>query len=205
MEDVLDLYAAPADPCRLDERPVVLHAHVLPPLPPRPGVPAREDYEYERCGTGCLALAFDPQRGWRHGWVGERRTALDFAGWLRELLDVHYPEAAVLRLVVDNLNTHDPGALYEAFPFAEARRLAQKIEWHYTPKHGSWLPMVERELSVLAGQCLNRRLPTRTTVAAEVAAWAGSRNAAGATVSWQFTTSTARTKLHRLYPSHNSE
>jgi hypothetical protein len=204
MEDVLDLYAAPPDPARpvicLDERPLVLHAHVRPPLPPRPGLSAREDYEYERCGTGCLALAFDPHRGWRHGWVGARRTAVDFAGWLKDLVDVHYPAAALLRLVVDNLNTHGPGALYEAFPAAEAWRLAQKIEWHYTPKHGSWLNMVELELAVLAGQCLKRRLPDLATVASEVAAWEASRNAAGATVTWQFTTPTARTKLHRLYP-----
>lgn len=164
---------------------------------------AREDYEYERCGTGCLGLAFDPHRGWRHAWVGERRTALDFAGWLKDLVDVHYAEAALLRLVVDNLNTHGPGALYEAFPAAEARRLAQKIEWHYTPKHGSWLNMVELELSVLAGQCLNRRLPALATVATEVAAWEAQRNAVGATVRWQFTTSTARTKLLRLYPPHS--
>ena len=209
MEDVLDLYAAPPDPQRpvicLDERPVVLHAHVRPPLPPRPGLPAREDYEYERCGTGCLALAFDPHRGWRHGWVGARRTAIDFAGWIKDLVDVHYPLATLLRLVVDNLNTHGPGALYEAFPAAEARRLAQKIEWHYTPKHGSWLNMVELELAVLAGQCLNRRLPTLATVAAEVTAWVEPRNAVGATVTWQFTASTARVKLHRLYPLQNPE
>ena len=204
MEDVLELYAAPPDPAYpvvcLDERPLVLHAHVRPPLPPRPGQPAREDYEYERCGTGALALAFDPHRRWRHGWVGAQRTARDFAGWLQELLDVHYPAAVVIRLVVDNLNTHGPGALYEAFPAAEARRLARRIEWHYTPKHGSWLNMVELELSVLARQCLARRLPDLATVAAEVAAWTDQRNAAQATVSWQFTTSTARTTLRRLYP-----
>ncbi len=204
MEDVLDLYAEPPDLARpvvcLDERPIVLHDHVRPPLPPVPGAPAREDYEYQRCGTGCLALAFDPHRRWRHVWVGERRTARDFAGWLRDLIDRHYPEAALIRLVVDNLNTHGPGALYEAFPATEARRLAQKLEWHYTPKHGSWLNMVELELSVLATQCLNRRLSTLAAVAAEVAAWQADRNTAGTTVTWQFTTPDARTKLHRLYP-----
>jgi DDE superfamily endonuclease len=209
MEDVLDLYAAPRDPARpvvcLDERPLVLHDHVRPPQPPAPGGPAREDYEYTRCGTGGLALAFDPHRGWRHAWVGQRRTAIDFAGWLQDLSDCHYPTAALIRLVTDNLNTHGPGALYEAFPAAQARRLAQRFEWHYTPKHGSWLNMVELELAVLAGQCLNRRLPTLDAVAAEVAAWAADRNAANTTVTWQFTTTTARTKLHRLYPHLDSQ
>jgi hypothetical protein len=184
----------------LDERPLVLHAHVRPPVPPAPGVRARQDYEYVRCGTGSLALAFDPHRGWRHAWVGERRTAIDFAGWLKELADEHYPEADLIRLVVDTRNTHGPGALYEAFPAAEARRLAQRFEWHYTPKHGSWLNMVEIELSVLADQCLDQRLPTLDAVRAEVAAWEAERNAAGATITWQFTTTDARRKLHRLYP-----
>ena len=204
MEDVLDLYAAAPDPLRpvvcLDERPLVLHDHVRPPPPPAPGRPAREDSEYRRGGTGCLALAFDPHRCWRHAWVGERRTGRDFAGWLRDLLDEHYPQAEVVRLVVDNLNPHHAGVLYDAFPADEARRLARKIEWHYTPKHGSWLNMVELELSVLSGQCLARRLPTLARVAEEVAVWETARNAAEATVHWQFTTATARTKLHRLYP-----
>jgi hypothetical protein len=209
MEDVLDLYAEDPDPLRpvvcLDERPLLLHDHARPPLPPRPGVPAREDHEYKRCGTACLALAFDPHRGWRHAWVGARRTAVDFAGWLKDLADVHYPDAALIRLVVDNLNTHGPGALYEAFPPAEARRLARRFQWHYTPKHGSWLNMVEIELSVLADQCLDRRLPDLATVAREVAAWQERRNAAGATVTWQFTTAAARTKMHRLYPHQDPE
>jgi hypothetical protein len=209
MEDVLDLYAEAPDPARpvvcLDERPLVLHDHARPPLPPAPGRPAREDYEYVRCGTGNLALAFDPHRGWRHAWVGARRTAVDFAGWLKELADEHYPAATVIRLVTDNLNTHGPGALYEAFPAAEARRLARRFEWHHTPTHGSWLNMVEVELAVLADQCLDRRLPDLATVAAEVAAWEADRNAAGATVAWQFTTDAARTKLHRLYPHENRE
>jgi len=204
MEDVLDLYAEPPDPARpvvcLDERPLVLRGHVRPPVPPAPGVRARQDYEYRRCGAGSLALAFDPHRGWRHAWVGERRTAIDFAGWLKELGDDHYPGAVVIRLVVDNLNTHGPGSLYEAFPAAEARRLARRFEWHYTPPHGSWLNMVEIEPSVLADQCLDRRLPTLEAVRAEVAAWEAERNAAGSTVAWQFTTTSARAKLHRLYP-----
>ena len=204
MEEVLDLYAAPPDPARpvicLDELPLPLRDHVRPPLPPAPGTPAREDYEYKRCGTAALAMAFDPHRGWRHVWVGERRTKEDFAGWVQELVDVHYPHADLIQLVTDNLNTHGPGAFYEAFPAAEARRLAQKITWHYTPKHGSWLNMVEIELSVLSDQCLDRRLPDLATVAAEVAAWEAERNAAHATIDWRFTTEDARTKLHRLYP-----
>jgi hypothetical protein len=204
MADVLDLYAAPPDPARpvvcLDERPLVLRGQVRPPLPPAPGRPAREGFEYARRGTGCVAVAFDPHRGWRHAWVGARRTAVDFAGWVKALLDVHYPDAALVRLVVDNLNTHAAGALYEAFPAEEARRLARRIERHSTPKHGSWLNMVEVELSVLAGQCLDRRLPDLAAVAAEVAAWEAARTAAGATVAWQFTPETARTKRHRLYP-----
>jgi len=204
MEDVLDLYAADPDPARpvvcLDERPIQLLGHARPPQPPTLGRPAREDYEYVRRGTACLAVAFDPRRGWRHVWVGERRTKRDFAGWLKDLADVHYPAAATIRLVLDNLNTHGPGALYEAFPPPEACRLARRFEWHYTPKHGSWLNMVEVELSVLASQCLDRRLPDLATVAAEVAAWGTARNAAGATVAWQFTAAAARIKLHRCYP-----
>jgi hypothetical protein len=204
MEDVLDLYAADPDPQRpvvcLDERPIMLHEHARPPLPAAPGLPAREDFAYVRCGTGCLAVAFDPHRAWRHVWVGERRTAVDFAGWLQDLSDTYYPTATVIRLVVDNLNTHGPGALYEAFAAPEAWRLAQRFEWHYTPKHGSWLNMVELELSVLTSQCLDRRLPTLAAAVTEVAAWETARNATGATVTWQFTTPAARTKLHRLYP-----
>jgi hypothetical protein len=157
MEDVLDLYAAPPDPARpivcLDECPVQLRDDVRGPLPAAPGRPRRRDYEYRRCGTACLAVAFAPHRGWRHVGVGEHRTKADFAGWLKDVVDVHYPTAEVIRLVVDNLNTHTPAALYEAFAPAEAHRIARKLEWHYTPKHGSWLNMVEIELSVLAAQC----------------------------------------------------
>jgi hypothetical protein len=205
MEDVLDLYAAPYDPTRpvvcLDECPVALRDDVRPPLPPAPGRPARRDHEYRRCGTACLAVAFEPHRGWRHVIASERRTKHDFAGWLKELVDVHYPEAAAIRLVVDNLNTHTPGALYEAFAPAEAHRLARKLEWHYTPKHGSWLNMVEIELGVLVDQCLDRRIPDLAILERETAAWAARRNAARATVAWRFTTRDARTKLDHLYPS----
>jgi len=209
MEDVLELYAEAPDPARpvvcLDERPIALRGHARPPLPPAPGIPAREDYEYVRRGTGCLALAFDPHRGWRRAWVGERRTAVDLAGWLGDLADVHYPGAALIRLVVDNLDPHGPGALYEAFPPAEARRLARRFERRYTPEHGSWLNMVEIELAALADQCLDRRLPDLAAAAREVAAWQERRNAAGATVTWQFTTAAARAELHRLYPHHDPE
>jgi hypothetical protein len=204
MEDVLDEYAEPANPLRplicFDECPVVLHGGVRPPLPPAPGRVARIDYEYQRQGAASLAGFFDPHAGWRHVVVSERRTKVDFAGWLRELVDIHYPHAAVIRVVLDNLNTHTLAALYEAFPAAEARRIAQKREFQFTPKHGSWLNMIEIEWSVLADQCLGRRLPDRPTLAREVAAWETARNAARATITWRFTTADARTKLHRLYP-----
>src|SRR5215216_6550189 len=204
MEDVLDLYAEPADPARpvvcLDECPVQLLDDVRPPLPAAPNRPRRRDYEYRRCGTACLAVAFDPPRGWRHVTVSERRTKLDFAGWLKDLADVHYPTAEVIRLVVDNLNTHTPAALYEAFVPAEAHRIAHRLEWHDTPKHGSWLNMVEIELSVLAGQCLDRRIPNLATLAQVTTAYAARRNAEHATVHWRFTTQDARTKLDHLYP-----
>ncbi len=204
MEDVLDLYAEDADPARplvcFDECPVVLHEETRPPLPPAPGRPARVDYEYRRQGTASLAGFYDPHAGWRHVVVSERRTKVDFAGWLRELVDRHYPHAEVIRVVLDNLNTHTLAALYDAFPAAEARRVAQKLEFHFTPTHGSWLNMIEIEWSVLADQCLDRRLPDEATLTREIAAWEAARNAAQATIDWQFTTAKARTKLHRLYP-----
>lgn len=207
MEDVLDLYAEAPDPARpvvcLDECPVQLRGDVRVPLPPAPNRPRRRDYEYRRCGTACLAVAVDPHRGWRHVWAGERRTKLDFAGWLKELVDVHYPAAETIRLVVDNRNTHTPAALYDAFPPPEAHRIARKLEWHYTPKHGSWLNMVEIELSVLAGQCLDRRIPDLATLARATTAYADRRNAAQATIHWRFTAADARTKLDHLYPTLN--
>ena len=204
MEDVLDRYAEPPAPARpvvcLDECPVQLLDDVRPPLPAAPKRPRRRDYEYRRCGTACLAVAFDPARGWRHVWAGERRAKVDFAGWLKDLVDVHYPTAETIRLVVDNLNTHTPAALYEAFAPAEAHRIARKLEWHYTPKHGSWLNMVEIELSVLATQCLDRRIPDLATLERTTTAYAERRNAERATVHWRFTTQDARTKLDHLYP-----
>jgi len=204
MEDVLDLYAEPADPAHpvvcLDECPVQLLDDVRVPLPAAPKRPRHRDYEYRRCGTACLAVAFDPHRGWRHVTVSERRTKIDFAGWLKDLVDVHYPTAEAIRLVVDNLNTHTPAALYEAFAPEEAHRIARKLEWHYTPKHGSWLNMVEIELSVLASQVLDRRIPDLATLDRATAAYAERRNAERATVRWRFTTADARTKLDHLYP-----
>lgn len=207
MEDVLDLYAEPYDPTRpvvcLDERPVALRADVRPALPPAPGRPRRRDSEYARGGTACLAVAFEPHRGWRHVIPSQRRTKRDFAGWLKEVVDVHYPQAETIRLVVDNLNTHTPAALYEVYPPEEAHRLARTLEWHYTPKHGSWLNMVEIELSVLASTCLDRRIPELEILAHETAAYTRRRNVAQATVQWRFTTRDARTKLAHLYPVLN--
>ena len=205
MEDVLDLYAEPYDPTRpqvcLDECPYQLLSDVQTPVPVKPGQPARVDSEYEREGTCNLFMFFEPHAGWRHVKVTERRTAKDFAECLKDLVDTHYPEAVQIRLVTDNLNTHTPAALYATFPAEEARRLARKLEWHYTPKHGSWLDMAEVEFSVLARQCLDRRIPDREMLEREVAAWEARRNAAKAMVAWQFTTGQARENLKRLYPS----
>ena len=167
----------------------------------RPGSPAKEDSEYARHGTANLFVAFEPLAGRRVVEVTQRRTAVDFARFLKRLLDEVYPDAPRVVLVTDNLNTHAPGSLYEAFDPAEARRRAERIEWHYTPKHGSWLNLAEVELSVLARQCLDRRIPDRETLAGEVAAWEAKRNAAGVTANWQFTTADARIKLKKLYPT----
>jgi DDE superfamily endonuclease len=170
-------------------------------VPALPGKPQRYDYQYQRNGTCNLFMVFAPQEGWRHVTVTDRRTKQDFAQQMRDLVDGYFPEAEKIRLVVDNLNTHTPAALYETFPPVEAHRIRQRLEFHYTPKHGSWLNMVEIELSVLAGQCLKRRLLTRETVQQEIAAWERQRNAAKTTVQWRFTTHAARTKLQRLYPA----
>jgi DDE superfamily endonuclease len=205
MEDVLDLYAQPYDArypvvC-FDETPYQLVEEVRQPSPARPGTPQRYDYQYQRNGTCNLFVFFEPRNGWRHVEVTDRRTKRDFAQCMRLLVDSYYPEAEMIRVVVDNLNTHTPAALYEAFAPVEAHRLLQRLEFHYTPKHGSWLNMVEIELSVLAGQCLSRRLPDKETVQHEVTAWERQRNDAKATVQWRFTTDKARTKCQRLYPS----
>jgi hypothetical protein len=205
MEDVLDLYAEAHDPERpwvcFDEKPYQLLAHVHDPLPVAPGQPERIDYEYTREGTCNLFLLFDPHRAWRRVDVTERRTAVDFAQQLKWLVDHLYPEAKLIRVVVDQLNTHTPASLYEAFLAAEANRITKRLEFHYTPKHASWLNMAEIEFSVLERQCLGRRLVTREEVQLETAAWASARNDAHASVHWRFTTADARTKMHRFYSS----
>lgn len=204
MEDVLDVYQRPYDPQRpvvcLDEASKELHDTPCGSLPLQPGKPRREDYEYQRHGVANLFLAIEPLRGRRTVRVTERRTKRDFAEELRLLADADYAEAANIVLVVDNLNTHGPGALYEAFAAEEAHRLAARFEWHYTPEHGSWLNIAECELSVLATQCLDQRIPDKDALIREVTAWAERRNQACAKVVWQFTTADARTKLRRLYP-----
>lgn len=201
----MDLYAEPYDPKRpvvcFDEKPYQLVGETRQPLPRQPGRPQRFDYEYQRNGTANLFIVFQPLVGWRHVEVSERRTKLDFAGQMRAIVDEHFPQAERIRVVLDNLNTHTPAALYEAFAPAEARRILRKLAFHYTPKHGSWLNMVEIELSVLARQCLRRRLPDRETLQQEVSAWEQWRNAEQARVEWRFTTADARAKLKRLYPS----
>jgi len=208
MEDVLEVYTRPDDPRRpqvcLDETSRQLLGDVAPPLPPAPGRPAREDDEYARGGVCNLFLVTEPLRGWRHVTVSDRRTRTDFAHCIKELVDVHYPQAEKIVLVMDHLNTHTPASLYEAFPPDEARRLTAKLEIHYTPKHGSWLNMAEIELGVLAGQCLDRRLPDRATLEREVAAWETARNAATKTIDRRFTTADARIVLKRLYPSFDA-
>jgi hypothetical protein len=205
MEDVLEVDTRPYDPRRplvcLDELPEQLLADTRAPLSPGPGHALRVDYEYERRGTANLFLLCAPLVGQRWVMVTDRRTAIDWAHQIRVLVDVLYPDAERIVLVQDNLNTHTPGSLYEAFPPTEARRLADKLELHYTPKHGSWLNIAEIELSVLSRQCLDRRIPHKATLQTEVSAWATRRNAAGSSVDWQFTTADARIKLKRLYPS----
>jgi hypothetical protein len=205
MEDVLDVYTRPYDPRRpqlcLDETSRQLLAEIRPPLPPAPGHPARYDAEYGREGVVNCFLVCEPLRGWRTVRVSDQRTRIDWAHCVRDLVDVHYPDAEVLVLVMDQLNTHSPASLYEAFPPAEAKRLADKLEIHYTPRHGSWLDIAEIELSVLQRQCLDRRLPDRATMEQEVAAWVAHRNATAQTIDWRFTTAEARIKLKHLYPA----
>jgi hypothetical protein len=205
MEALLDLYTEPYDPRRptvcFDELPYQLVAETRRPRPARPGQPARSDYEYRRGGTANVFLCCQPQAGWRHVTVTERRTKQDFAQQMRELVDVYYPTATVIRVVLDNLNTHTGGALYEAFAPAEARRLLRKLEFHYTPKHGSWLDQAEIELSVLSRQCLARRIGERETLAAQAAAWERERNEVCSLIHWRFTTADARAKLVHVYPT----
>ena len=204
MEEVLDVYTRPRDPARplvcLDETSKQLIAETRTPVSPAPGRPARSDYEYTRNGVANIFMLFAPLEGWREAKVTERRTARDYAQVLKDLADIHFPAAAKIVLVQDNLNTHCKASLYEAFPAAEARRLANRFEWHYTPKHGSWLNLAESELSVLATQCLDRRIAEPVSLAAEVAAWTADRNKLQATAKWHFTTENARAKLSALYP-----
>jgi hypothetical protein len=204
MEDVLDVYAEPYKPWQpvvcFDERPCQLVADTLEPLPRKPGRAKRVDYEYERRGVCNAFMLFQPLAGWREVKVTERRTKHDFAQVMRELVDVHFPHAEKIRVVLDNLNTHSPASLYAAFPPEEARRLVRKLEFHHTPKHASWLNMAEIEFSVMVGQCLKRRIPDQPTLTSELAAYSARRNQQKATVRWQFDVQQARTKLGRLYP-----
>jgi uncharacterized small protein (DUF1192 family) len=204
MEDVLDLYNEPYNPKKptvcLDERPYQLVEEVRLPLPPEPDQLERYDYEYKRNGVVNLFALFEPLAGWRHIEVTQRRTKVDFAKQLKELVDVHYRDAEVIRLVVDNLNIHTPSTLYEAFTPQEARRIIKKLEFHYTPKHASWLNQVEIELSVLSRQCLERRIPNAEILTSEIAAWEKQRNQQKASVYWGFQTKDARRKMQRLYP-----
>lgn len=205
MEDVLDLYEEPYDPKRpkvnFDETSKQLTKDKRPAEPAKPGQAERYDYEYKRNGTRNLFMFLEPQRSWRHVEVTERRTAQDFAHQMKWLVDEIYPQADVVRLVLDNLNTHRPASLYKTFEPAEARRIARKLEFHYTPKHGSWLNMAEIEFSVFSRQCLDRRIPDEQTLKQEVVALEAERNATEATVNWRFTSRDARIKLHKLYPS----
>jgi transposase len=204
MEDVLDLYAEAPDPKRpvvcFDESPTQLIGEVRQPIPAEPGQIERYDCEYKRNGTANLFVFLDAHRSWRKVKVTDSRTAVDFAGCMRELTDVDFPEAEHIRVVMDNLSTHTAGALYQAFPACEARRVLQRLEFHYVPKHASWLNMVEIEIGVLRRQCLDRRIDNRERLVTEIAAWQQQRNASGARIKWMFTTDKARAKMGRAYP-----
>jgi hypothetical protein len=204
MEDVLEVYQRPHDPQRplvcLDETSKQMIVETRVPIPAAPGRKARHDYEYERNGVANLFMMFAPLEGWRRVKVTDRHAAVDYAHALKDLSDAHFPEATKIVLVQDNLSTHTPASLYAAFPAAEARRLSERFEWHYTPKHGSWLDMAESELGVLATQCLDRRIPDKSKLIEEVAAWQDNRNKHNTKADWQFTTDNARIKLKRLYP-----
>ncbi len=204
MEDVLDLYAEAYDPAHpqvcFDERPVQLLGDTYAPIPMKKGQTRRYDYEYERGGTANLFMMVQPLSGWRMVKTTERRTKLDFAACMKDLVDVHFPEAEVIRVVLDNLNTHNPSSLYEAFTPQEARRILRKLDFHYTPKHGSWLNMAEIEISVLSRQCLQQRLPSLPALETQVTAWTLHRNAHAVMINWCFNLDHARTTLARLYP-----
>jgi hypothetical protein len=204
MEDVIEVYQRPHDPDRpvvcVDETSKQLIVETRTPIPAKPGQPRRIDYEYKRNGTANLFMSFAPLEGWRQVKVTDRHAGVDYAQILKELSDTHFPQSSKIVLVQDNLSTHKPASLYEAFPAEEARRLVERFEWHYTPKHGSWLDMAECELSVLSSQCLDRRIPDKESLIKEVAAWEKDRNRNHAKADWQFTTADARVKLKRLYP-----
>ena len=204
MEDVLDVYMRPHDPARplvcLDETSKQLTIETRAPIAMRPGQPARSDYEYERNGVASLFMMFAPWEGWRYVAVRARRTAVDYAHVLRDLAEIHFPQVDKIDLVQDTLNTHRRASLHEAFPAPEAKRIADRFDWQYTPKHRSWLNIAECELSVLARQCLDRRIPDQATLETQAAAWTQNRNTAQAKTNWHFTTEDARTKLLHLYP-----
>ena len=205
MEDVLEVYTRPRDRdyplvC-LDEASKQLIAETRLAIPMKPGRPARCDYEYERHGTANLFMMFAPLEGWRHVKVTDRHTAVDYAHVLKDLADRHFAKATTIVLVQDNLSIHSKSSLYEAFPAAEARRLVERFEWHYAPKHGSWLDLAESELGVLSRQCLDRRIPDKQTLIDEVKTWQDDRNANHAKANWHFTTPNARIKLKHLYPA----
>jgi transposase len=209
MEDVLDLYAGEADPTRpvvcFDESPMQLIGEVRQPISAEPGQPERYDCEYRRNGTANLFVFLDAHKSWRHVKVTDHRKAQDFAACMRDLVDTHYPNADRIRVVLDNLSTHTVGALYETFSAPEAHRILQRLEFHHTPKHASWLNMVEIEIGVLRGQCLDRRIGERATLEAEINSWQQQRNASGACIKWKFTTEKARDKLARAYPDTTKE
>lgn len=209
MEDVLEVYQRPHDPARplvcLDEATKQLIKETRQPIAMQRGKARRVDYEYERNGTASLFMVFAPLEGKREVIVSERHTAIDYAHALKHLSDAMFPGAEKIVLVQDNLNTHKPASLYQAFPPQEARRLVERFEWHYTPKHGSWLDMAESELSVLSSQCLARRIPDIAALQTEVSAWVEDRNKNHAIADWQFTTDNARIKLKHLYPSFSSQ
>ena len=204
MEDVLDLYAEPPDAKRpvvcFDESPTQLIGEVRQSIPARPGQLERYDCEYKRNGTANLFVFLDVHRPWRKIKVTDSRTGVDFAVCMRDLTDVYFPMAKLIRVVLDNLSTHSAGTLYRAFSPDEARRVLRRLEFHYVPKHASWLNMVEIEIGVLRSQCLDRRIATKTQVESEIAAWERQRNAAAARIKWMFTTDKARTKIGRAYP-----
>jgi hypothetical protein len=208
MEDVLSLYEEPYDPMRpvvcFDERPCQLLGDVIAPMPMKPGRSKRQNYEYNRNGTCCVLIAFEPLQGWRFVQVRERRTAVDYAAFMEELVETYYPGVYYIRLVQDNLNTHTPGSFYEVVSPEAAFEFAQRFELHYTPIKGSWLNMAEIELSVLSRQCLDRRIGDRDAFAKEVSGWTSKRNHARKTVRWKFTTTDARKKLYKKYPIHQN-